>query len=95
MRYFLQTLLLWAASMIGWSWSEDIEPGFNDIEKQSLQLTVSTGTITRADLVTGDSFGSGKEIGVALLVQGTGASYDNQGYSNVKYTSSGTGVGQT
>ena len=95
MRYFRQTLLLWAASMIGWSCSEDIEPGFNDIETQSLQLTVSTGTITRAELVTGTTFDSGKAIGVALLVQGTGASYDNQGYSNVKYTSSGTGNGQT
>ena len=60
-----------------------------------LQISVVESTFTKATgQNTGTSLPDGSEIGV-FVTASDGASYDSQYYNNIKYTATGTGVGQT
>ena len=60
-----------------------------------LQISVNESFITKATGQTsGTSLASGAEIGV-FVTTSDGASYDAKDYSNIKYTATGEGVGQT
>lgn len=61
-----------------------------------MNVKVSLDNPSSRAMVKETSFGSGENIGI-FLTAADGGAYDNQitGYSNVKYTSNGTGADQT
>lgn len=87
-RYLLMPFLALALA----SCSNDAE---NINAPSALNVKAGIERPSRA-MITDKEFGDGQTIGVSLLAS-DGTKYDNQttGYTNVKYTSSGTGNAQT
>ena len=65
------------------------------VDRTPLQIAVNENPLTKATgQISGTSLAGGAEIGV-FVTASDGASYDAKDYNNIKYTATGTGVGQT
>ena len=65
------------------------------VDRTPLQIAVNENPLTKGTgQISGTSLAGGAEIGV-FVTASDGASYDAKDYNNIKYTATGTGVGQT
>ena len=89
--------LLGAASLLLASCSSELDVSLNEAlgsGKTNLSINVVTENIESKGLVTDSYLPSGAAIGVTVL-NTSGGNYDGTAYNNIKFTSSGTGTGQT
>ena len=64
-------------------------------DKAPLQISVNTESGVSRSLIHDDFLPGGSSIGLSLYNSADGLDYDNQGYSNVKFTATGDGADQT
>ena len=64
-------------------------------DKTPLQISVNTESGVSRSLIHDDFLPGGSSIGLSLYNSADGLDYDNQGYSNVKFTATGDGADQT